>query len=79
MKVVITYIFRGIKKYVYRILIVLQKDDYKAIKSLEKFSNIKLLFQKINGYGAALIEVLILVRQNIVVLLMRMVLWIQNI
>ena len=39
-----------------RILIVLQKDDYKTIKSLEKFSNIKLLFQKINGYGAALIE-----------------------
>ena len=45
-----------LKNMNYKILIVLQKDDYKTIKSLEKFDNIKLLFQKVNGYGSALIE-----------------------
>ena len=47
---------KELKDLDYKILIVLQNDDYKTIKSLEEFDNIKLLYQKNNGYGAAWIE-----------------------
>lgn len=39
-----------------KILVVLQKDDFETIDAIQKNSKIKLLFQKNNGYGAALIE-----------------------
>ena len=37
-------------------MIVLQKEDSETLDSMSKFENIKIFFQKNNGYGNALIE-----------------------
>ena len=37
-------------------MIVLQKEDRETLDSISKFENIKIFFQKNNGYGNALIE-----------------------
>ena len=37
-------------------LIVLEKNDLATIDSIKKFNDIELLYQKENGYGAALRE-----------------------
>ena len=37
-------------------MIVLQKEDSETLNSISKFENIKIFFQKNNGYGNALIE-----------------------
>jgi len=37
-------------------MIVLQKEDSETLDSISKFENIKIFFQKNNGYGNALIE-----------------------
>tara|TARA_B100000965_G_scaffold192446_1_gene160664 strand:- start:83 stop:757 length:675 start_codon:yes stop_codon:yes gene_type:complete len=45
-----------IENYNCKKLIVLQKEDVETKKAIEKFKNIKILVQKENGYGSALIE-----------------------
>ncbi len=45
-----------IKNLKYKKLIVLQKEDVETKKSINYFKNIKILEQKNNGYGNALIE-----------------------
>jgi len=47
-------------------LIVLQKEDLKTIESIKDISDIKILEQSRNGYGNALIEVLMQLKRNIV-------------
>lgn len=39
-----------------KILVILQNDDLKTIDCLKNFKNVKILYQKINGYGAAITE-----------------------
>ena len=39
-----------------KILVILQNDDFKTIDCLKNFKNVKILYQKINGYGAAITE-----------------------
>lgn len=45
-----------LKKFDYKILVVLQKEDLETINSITTFNNIKILKQKNNGYGNALKE-----------------------
>ena len=45
-----------LKKYNYKKLVVLQKEDYETIESISNFNDIKILYQKEKGYGSALIE-----------------------
>lgn len=45
-----------LKSFNTNILVVLQKDDHKTIDCLKNFKNVKILNQKINGYGSALTE-----------------------
>ena len=47
---------KEIESYNCKKLIVLEKEDIETKKILEKFNNIKILEQKNNGYGNALIE-----------------------
>ena len=47
---------KEIESYNCKKLIVLEKEDIETKKILEKFNNIKVLEQKSNGYGNALIE-----------------------
>ena len=47
---------KEIESYNCKKLIVLEKEDIETKKILEKFNNIKILEQKSNGYGNALIE-----------------------
>ena len=47
---------KEIENYNCKKLIVLEKEDIETKKTLEKFNNIKILEQKNNGYGNALIE-----------------------
>ena len=47
---------KEIENYNCKKLIVLEKEDIETKKTLEKFNNIKILEQKSNGYGNALIE-----------------------
>jgi len=47
---------KEIENYNCKKLIVLEKEDIETKKILEKFNNIKILEQKSNGYGNALIE-----------------------
>ena len=47
---------KEIENYNCKKLIVLEKEDMETKKILEKFNNIKILEQKSNGYGNALIE-----------------------
>ena len=47
---------KEIENYNCKKLIVLQKEDIETIKAIEEFQNIKILVQKKNGYGNALIE-----------------------
>ena len=47
---------KEIESYNCKKLIVLEKEDIETKKILEKFDNIKILEQKSNGYGNALIE-----------------------
>ena len=47
---------KEIESYNCKKLIVLEKEDIETKKTLEKFNNIKILEQKNNGYGNALIE-----------------------
>ena len=47
---------KEIESYNCKKLIVLEKEDVETKKILEKFNNIKILEQKSNGYGNALIE-----------------------
>ena len=48
-------VLNELKKYKVKKIIVLEKKDTNTIKSIKNF-NCKILFQKNNGYGAALIE-----------------------
>ncbi len=48
-------VLNELKKYKVKKIIVLEKKDINTIKSI-KYFNCKILFQKKNGYGAALIE-----------------------
>ncbi len=45
-----------IKDYSLKILVILPEDDQKTKDSIKKFKNIKIIFQKKNGYGNAIIE-----------------------
>jgi len=47
---------KEIENYNCKKLIVLQKEDIETKKSIEKFKNIRILVQKKDGYGSALIE-----------------------
>jgi len=47
---------KELENYKCKKLIVLQKEDLETKKAIEKFQNIKILEQKKNGYGNALIE-----------------------
>ena len=48
-------VLNELKKYKVKKIVVLEKKDINTIKSIKNF-NCKILFQKNNGYGAALIE-----------------------
>ena len=48
-------VLNELKKYKVKKIVVLEKKDINTIKSIKNF-NCKILFQKKNGYGAALIE-----------------------
>ena len=48
-------VLNELKKYKVKKIIVLEKKDINTIKSIQNF-NCKILFQKNNGYGAAIIE-----------------------
>lgn len=45
-----------LKDYKFKKLIILEENDLKTINAIKKFSDIKILFQKIKGYGSAIIE-----------------------
>ncbi len=47
---------KEIENYNCKKLIVLQKEDVETKKAIENFQNIKILEQKKNGYGSALVE-----------------------
>ena len=44
---------KELKKYDYKKIIVLQKDDFETIDAIKEFKNINILKQKYNGYGNA--------------------------
>ena len=48
-------VLKNLKKFRFKILVVLQKDDKKTIDSIKKF-NVKIIYQTNNGYGDALIK-----------------------
>ena len=48
-------VLKNLKKFRFKILVVLQKDDKKTIDSIKKF-NVKIIYQNNNGYGDALIK-----------------------
>ena len=48
-------VLNELKKYKLKKIVVLEKKDIDTIKSIQNF-NCKILFQKNNGYGAAIIE-----------------------
>ena len=48
-------VLNELKKYKVKKIVVLEKKDIDTIKSIKNF-NCKILFQKNNGYGAAIIE-----------------------
>ena len=48
-------VLQELEKYNVNIIIVLEENDIETINSIKKFK-CKLVYQKINGYGAALIE-----------------------
>ena len=47
---------REINNLICKKLVVLQKEDIETINAISEFNNIKILLQKKNGYGNALIE-----------------------
>ena len=48
-------VLKNLKKFKFKILVVLQKTDKKTIDSIKKF-NVKIIYQSNNGYGDALIR-----------------------
>ena len=48
-------VLKNLKKFKFKILVVLQKTDKKTIDSIKKF-NVKIIYQTNNGYGDALIK-----------------------
>ena len=48
-------VLKNLKKFRFKILVVLQKTDKKTIDSIKKF-NVKIIYQSNNGYGDALIR-----------------------
>ena len=48
-------VLKNLKKFKFKILVVLQKTDKKTIDSIKKF-NVKIIYQSNNGYGDALIK-----------------------
>ena len=48
-------VIKNLKKFKFRIMVVLHKSDKKTIKSIRKFK-INLVYQNNNGYGDALIK-----------------------
>ena len=48
-------VLKNLKKFRFKILVVLQKTDKKTIDSIKKF-NVKIIYQSNNGYGDALIK-----------------------
>ena len=48
-------VLKNLKKFRFKILVVLQKNDKKTIDSIKKF-NVKIIYQNNNGYGDALIK-----------------------
>ena len=48
-------VLKNLKKFRFKILVVLQKTDKKTIDSIKKF-NVKIIYQTNNGYGDALIK-----------------------
>ena len=48
-------VLKNLKKFRFKILVVLQKNDKKTIDSIKKF-NVKIIYQTNNGYGDALIK-----------------------
>ena len=49
------FVMQELKKYNLKTIIVLEESDYETIESVNKF-NCKILYQKNQGYGDALIE-----------------------
>ena len=47
-------VLKELKKFKFKISIVLERSDQKTIESIKKFKNKKLIFQKNKGYGDAL-------------------------
>ena len=48
-------VLKNLKKFRFKILVVLQKTDKKTIDSIKKF-NVKIIYQSNKGYGDALIK-----------------------
>jgi len=48
-------VLKNLKKFRFKILVVLEKTDKKTIDSIKKF-NVKIIYQSNNGYGDALIK-----------------------
>ena len=48
-------VLKNLKKFRFKIIVVLQKNDKKTIDSIKKF-NVKIIYQSNNGYGDALIR-----------------------
>ena len=53
-----------LKDYKFKILIVLEENDLKTINVIKNFPDIKILFQKKNGYGSAIVEGIKIVDTN---------------
>ena len=53
-----------LKDYKFKKLIVLEENDLKTINVIKNFPDIKILFQKKNGYGSAIVEGIKIVDTN---------------
>ena len=57
------YVLEELKKYPVKKIIVMPKSDTLTFKAIKKY-NCKIIFQKNNGYGSALIQGILLVRSK---------------
>ena len=57
------YVLEELKKYPVKKIIVMPKSDTLTFKAIKKY-NCKIIFQKNNGYGSALIQGILSVRSK---------------
>ncbi len=49
-------VLRELKSFSLKVIIILEKEDMKTIKSIENFENVEIIYQINKGYGDALIQ-----------------------